>query len=89
MTEFIAHRINKISDLKNLPSNFGVEIDLRDHQGKIVIGHDPFDYSESDCFEEYLQNYQHQTLILNIKSERIESEVLRIIKKYQIKKYFF
>lgn len=89
MTEIIAHRINKIADLRNLPTSFGVELDLRDHNGKIVLEHDPFNYKDSDELDEYLKYYQHQTLILNVKSERIESEVLRIIKKHNIKKYFF
>jgi hypothetical protein len=89
MTEFIAHRINKIAELKNLPPFFGVELDLRDHAGKIVIAHDPFNYENSDYFDDYLKHYRHKTLILNIKSERIELEILKLIKKHQIKDYFF
>ncbi len=89
MTEFIAHRINKISDLKSLPTSFGVELDLRDYNGKIVLEHDPFDYQSSDDFEEYLRHYHHQTMILNVKSERIEAEVLNLVKKYQVVQYFF
>jgi hypothetical protein len=89
MTEFIVHRINKAADLKNISTSFGIELDLRDCDGKIILEHDPFNYKNSDEFDDYIKHYQHQTLILNVKSERIELEALKILKKYNIKKYFF
>lgn len=86
--EFIAHRINKISELKELHSNFGVEIDLRDSSdGNVYIAHDPF--TKGEIFEEYLKHYRHGTIILNIKSERIELKVLELLQKYGVSKYFF
>jgi hypothetical protein len=85
--EFIAHRINTIEQLKDVPYNFGVELDLRDHGDRLILQHDPF--TDGEDFEEYLKNYRHQTMILNIKSERIEWKVLDLIKKYNITKYFF
>ena len=85
--ELIAHRINTIQALKDLPRQYGVEVDLRDQGGKLILQHDPFKGGE--IFENYLKSYRHGTLILNIKSERIEFAVLDLIKKYQIKKYFF
>ncbi len=86
--EFIAHRINTVSELESLPKNYGVEIDLRDAlDGTVYIAHDPFIAGEN--FETYLKHYQHGTMILNIKSERIEFKVLELIKKYGITKYFF
>ncbi|MGJ8715874.1 MAG: hypothetical protein ACSHXG_12275 [Maribacter stanieri] len=86
--EYIAHRINTVSELKELPNKYGVEIDLRDAlDGKVYISHDPFVIGED--FETYLKHYKHGTMILNIKSERIEFKVLELIKKYEISKYFF
>lgn len=86
--EFIAHRVNTINELNQLPQNFGVELDLRDGlDGKIYIAHDPF--INGDDFEEYLKNYKHETMILNIKSERIEFKCLKLLKQYDVKKYFF
>lgn len=86
--EFIAHRINKLEELENLSKKYGVEIDLRDNvDGKIYINHDPFILGED--FEEYLKQYNHGTMILNIKSERIELKILELLKKYNIKEYFF
>lgn len=86
--EFIAHRINTIKELKELPTEYGVELDLRDDlNGEIYISHNPFEAGE--CFEDYLKEYRHGTMILNIKSERIELEILSLLKKYNINKYFF
>lgn len=85
--EFIAHRINTIDDLKQIPFEFGVELDLRDNGNRIIIQHDPFKWGED--FEEYLSHYKHGTLILNIKSERIEWRVLELIKQYGVQDYFF
>ena len=85
--EFIAHRINTIEELKQVPKEYGVELDLRDYGDKLILQHDPF--KDGEDFEEYLKNYHHGTMILNIKSERIESKVLELIAKYKIQQYFF
>jgi len=85
--EFIAHRINTLEELKNLPTEYGVELDLRDDRDHLIMVHDPF--SDGEDFEEYCKHYKHGTMILNIKSERIEHRVLEIIQKYNIPKYFF
>ena len=84
--EIIAHRINKISKLKNLPKKFGTEIDLRSFGSKIVLNHDPFKPGEK--LEDYLSNYNHGTLILNIKESGIEMDAIRLAKKYNIKNFF-
>ena len=88
-TQFICHRINTINELKNIHKQFGVEIDLRDDHksGKLILAHDPF--SEGEYFKDYLKNYNNNTLILNIKSERIELECLKLLEKYNIENYFF
>ncbi|NBV83429.1 hypothetical protein EBR57_04835 [bacterium] len=85
--EWIAHRINTIAELEKTPTEFGVELDLRDVGDELVLQHDPF--STGERFEDYLKHYRHGTIILNIKSERIEWRVLELIEKYQIPKYFF
>ncbi|MFC1894366.1 hypothetical protein ACFLYH_00270 [Candidatus Dependentiae bacterium] len=84
---FVVHRINSVQELKKIPKHFGVEIDLRDKNKKLILQHDPF--KDGEDFEEYLQSYGHGLLILNIKSERIEFRVLELLKKYNIKNYFF
>lgn len=85
--EFIAHRVNTIEELKQIPKEYGVELDLRDYGNRLILAHDPF--VDGEDFEEYLKYYNHGTMILNIKSERIEDKVLELLEKYNIKKYFF
>lgn len=87
MTHFIAHRINTLSELEELPTQYGVELDLRDSGEKLILQHDPF--IDGEDFESYLKHYCHGTMILNIKSERIEHKVLELLNKYNIQDYFF
>ncbi len=85
--EFIAHRVNSIKDLKKIPNNYGLEVDLRDYGNQLILQHDPFKNGEN--FEEYLKHYNHGTIILNIKSEGIEFRVIELLVKYKVKRYFF
>jgi hypothetical protein len=86
--KYIAHRVNRLEELENLLPEYGVEIDLRDNiDGTIYISHDPFIIGED--FENYCKYYHHGTMILNIKSERIEYKALEILKNYKISDYFF
>ena len=84
--EIIIHRVNEIKDLIKLPSNYGVEIDIRSFGSKLVLNHEPF---KTGCdFINYVENYKHGTMALNIKESGIEDEVLKIIKLKSIKSYF-
>ena len=85
--EIIIHRVNTIRELKKIPKEYGVEVDLRDFGDRLILQHDPF--KDGEDFEQYLKHYNHGTLILNIKSERIEFRVLELLGKYRVKKYFF
>lgn len=86
--EYIVHRVNRLNELKKLPGEYGVELDLRDdYTGKIYIQHNPFE--EGEDFEDYLKSYHHGTMIMNIKSERIEYRALDLVRKYGINNYFF
>ena len=87
MMEIIAHRINTLAQLRQLPQSYGVELDLRDYGDRLILQHDPFMPGED--FEPYLNEYKHGTMILNIKSERIEHRVLELLQAYKIKNYFF
>lgn len=84
---FTSHRVNTINKLKKTPKYYGVETDLRDYKNKIILSHDPF--KSGDSFNEFLKVYDHKFLVLNIKSEGIESAILKLLKKFKIKNYFF
>jgi hypothetical protein len=83
----IEHRINTIEKLLRVPSSNGIEIDLRTYCDKVVLHHDPFQKGES--FEDWLKLWRGQFLVLNVKEEGIEDEILKIMGKYQISDYFF
>lgn len=84
---YIAHRINTLSGLAEIPHEFGVEIDLRDRGERLILQHDPF--TDGEDAEPFFAGCKHGTLILNIKSERIEFKILELLQKYKIENYFF
>jgi NDP-sugar pyrophosphorylase family protein len=85
---YIAHRINTVNELKEIPYKYGIELDLRDNlDANIHLSHDPF--IQGELFEDFLKVYNHSFIILNIKSERIEYRIIDILKKYKITNYFF
>ncbi|MDD2385288.1 MAG: hypothetical protein PHP52_00735 [Bacteroidales bacterium] len=85
--KIINHRINTIVELKNIPCENGVEIDVRDFGRNIVLAHDPFVGGE--LLEDFVKHYNHSTLIINSKSEGIEFKVIELLEKYDIKDFFF
>lgn len=102
--KIIAHRgYWLVDDEKNteaaferaLSENFGIETDLRDYCGNIVISHDIPDTC-SMRFEYFLELYVRHTegclskpiLALNIKSDGLSHLVLEMLKRYEVTEYF-
>ncbi len=83
----ISHRRNTIEELKATPTEYGIEVDIRSNNGRLIIHHDPL--KEGVDFEEWLKHYQHQTLILNVKEEGLEARLIELMQKYAITDYFF
>lgn len=86
--EIILHRKNKINELKEVKKIYGIEIDLRSQNNKLVIHHDPFSENPDD-FNLWLNNYDHGTLIINIKEEGLEERIIYSLNKFGVKNYFF
>ena len=84
--EIIAHRINLLSDLKNIPIKYGCEIDIRSKGSELILSHEP--YVTGDKLIDYLDNYKHGLLILNIKEAGIEDDVLKIVRDKGLKSFF-
>src|SRR5437016_354194 len=84
---YIQHRVNTIEQLQATPTEYGVELDLRDRGDRLILQHDPF--QDGQDFADYLQHYRHGLMILNIKSERIEHRVLELVQAADIRDYFF
>ena len=102
--EIIAHRgywlleeekNTVISFERALTAGFGIETDLRDYCGTVVISHDIPDGS-SISFENLLQIYsktvskssETPTLALNIKSDGLASVISQLLQKYNVNSYF-
>ncbi|MFA5138749.1 MAG: hypothetical protein WC728_05890 [Elusimicrobiota bacterium] len=85
--EFIAHRVNTVQALRRVPPEYGVEVDLRDHGKRLVLQHEPF--VDGEDFAPFVRRYRHGTMILNVKSERIEPRVLETIRGSRVRRYFF
>ena len=84
--EIIIHRVNSIKKLKKLSNFFGAEIDIRLKGSRLILNHDS--EGSGDSFDDYINEYKHGTLILNIKEAGIENEVIKKIKQARIKSYF-
>ena len=83
----IKHRINTIADLHNTPIEYGVELDLRTNGNSIILHHDVF--ADGVIFEDYLNHYKHGIIILNTKTDGLEPYLLELMKKENVKDFFF
>ncbi|MFT4967182.1 MAG: hypothetical protein ACI9CD_000179 [Candidatus Deianiraeaceae bacterium] len=81
----------KIAFERALQSGFGIETDLRDANGTVVISHDIPKGGEM-TFDEFICLYkQHNTdtmLALNIKSDGLQTIVKNIMEKHSVANYF-
>ena len=84
--KIVAHRINTIQQLKELPVKYGCEIDIRARGSDLILQHDPF--LNGDKLTDYLDSYQHGLLILNIKEAGIEQNVIDAVNQRGITDYF-
>jgi hypothetical protein len=82
----ILHRINKINELKKIDTKYGVEVDVRSFKDKLICSHDPF--LKGDSFDDWIKEFNHKFLIINIKEEGIEKKLIEIMKFYKIKNFF-
>lgn len=85
--KIIHHRRNTLSELKETSSEYGVEVDVRSLGDSLIIHHDPFQHGES--FDQWIDEYNHGTLILNVKEEGLEERLITVMQSKQITDYFF
>ena len=76
--KLIKHRCNTIDQLLSTNKKYGVEVDIRSKGDLLIIHHDPFKNGEH--FENWLENFDHGTLILNVKEEGLEEKLISIMK---------
>ncbi len=85
--KLISHRRNTIAELRATDQKYGVEVDIRSEGQKLIMHHDPFVVGES--FDEWVDAYQHGTLILNVKEEGLEARLIAIMASKGIDDFFF
>lgn len=83
---------NSLSALERAFVNgYGVETDIRDYNGKLVISHDiPSEESVElrDVFEKYIECGCDEWLALNVKADGLQDILQDLIEEYKIEKYF-
>mgnify|MGYP000672132933 CR=1 FL=1 len=83
----IIHRRNTLAELLATPVKYGVEVDIRSFGERLIVHHDAFVVGED--FNDWIDHYQHGTLILNVKEEGLEQRLLDLMKKKNIENFFF
>lgn len=100
--EILAHRgywispeekNSKTAFIRSSQQGFGIETDIRDYEGKLVIAHNvPTPGEPLMLFDDFLQLYLRYAtpryLAINIKSDGLQELLLQALKRSQIEKYF-
>ena len=71
---WVAHRINTIHEINTINPETGIEFDVRDSDGKLIVQHDAF--SDGVIFADFAKKIGKRFCIVNIKSDWIETKVL-------------
>ena len=83
---------NTLASLKSaIDEGFGVETDIRDYRGKLVISHDVANENsiELDTFLEYYRFRKSDAILaLNIKADGIQKMLITLLNKYHVTNYF-
>jgi hypothetical protein len=83
----IKHRVNNSKDLKKLNPEYAVEVDLRSNNNNIYLHHDPF--KKGELFSKWIKKFNHKLIVLNVKEEGLENNILKILKKNKVQNFFF
>ena len=88
MNQIIIHRCNTVNKLRLIPKKYGIEIDIRTYKDQLVLHHDPF-IKDAEKFLDWIDHFDHKSIILNVKEEGLEEELIKIMKEHEINNYFF
>lgn len=70
-----------------MPSHHGAEIDIRTYGSRLVLTHTP--KQDADSLDEWLSHYHHGPLILNVKEDGLEEEILALVARFHVEEAFF
>ena len=82
----IIHRVNHIDQLKQIPYNYGLEVDIRSENNNLVLAHDLHEPMQD--FKDFLKFFKHELLVANIKESGIEEEVINELFNENITNFF-
>ena len=82
----IIHRVNHIDQLKKIPYNYGLEVDIRSENNNLVLAHDLHEPMQD--FKDFLKFFKHELLVANIKESGIEEEVINELFNENITNFF-
>ncbi len=96
MIQFVAHRVNRLEKLANVPAQVWAEVDIRIGHAKggdkldLVMSHDPWveEMSLAEFLPAYAKDHQHDLLVLNVKTTWIEQQVLDMVREHGITNHF-
>lgn len=83
----VRHRRNTRAELRATSPEFGIELDLRSRGETIIVHHDAF--ADGEDFEDWLDDYRHRLLILNVKEEGLEDRLIALMRERGIQDWFF
>jgi hypothetical protein len=87
VTLICSHRVNDPGRLDDIPTRFGVEIDLRSDGHELVLEHDPFLGGPS--FTTWLKSYRHAFIVVNIKEEGLETRIIESLEAAGVTQWAF
>ena len=82
---------SEVAFRRALENGFGIETDIRDYNGELIISHDlpgPSCMKLETFFQLYGNYEDNLTLALNIKSCGLQSDLKNMLSKYGIQNYF-
>ena len=85
--KLIAHRRNTLEELLATPRSCGVEVDIRSRGNALIAQHEP--YVPGTDFQRWLEAFDHKTLILNVKEEGLEEQLLQLMDERGVQDFFF
>jgi len=78
--------------VRAIKSGFGLETDVRDHNGNLVISHDPPVGEDVLPLERFLEKYRESTqktlLAINIKADGLQARLDEILRAFGVVNYF-
>lgn len=93
ISKCIAHRVNELNDEiaeRIFKDADGIEFDIRDSNGELIVHHDAFAKPETcQLFDDFLEHCPTDKLyIVNVKAEGIEERVIAALTKRGIHNFF-